>query len=1304
MAAFRGPRLQVGSATWLAEERSAAFRIVQQESEEFSYSARNELEWLNEHMAGIFDENAVNFAEAFKTPGKLRGKTPRTVGKNKLGEARAPLSDVFAATPNGSTQQNARPLSIRVSPRFQSRVSKASPKPASPRRHRQSPKPAGQSFTQDSGYYGSQDIGSNRIDGAEGLGSTQESVFDHVAARTTAFLSEQSPARTVATSSPEKTFESARQEKTAQIFREDTALDQPDVQGTTGTLESDNALDSHDPAMDMPSSPVLLSPEQRHEAVETDTQNPQATNDEPASEDIRSPSEGSSPIRPTVVRKSSLNFASLPAREPLVAGKSTGTRVSRTSHLDLRTSYYNKPVEGRATSQAEEDDDSNNDDDFDSVEPVVRESPKTSEVVEDLALHHAKTYTQRLQDQISLLGKSQSTSMRQSKSIPSSSNAPNATAVQPAIVAQISSPLRSPLRKEATTTTPGAFPEDDDDWIEPPATLTVEETRPPMPKSHSADIMEQIHGKSTVGEDMMIGTQRETQSQEPADMELVSPTQKRTAYGHKKSASSSVTLAMSRSDLSMGPPLTKSVTVSNPTLDDVGMSPESPSRSYRDSPLKQVKNKVSSILKISKGLLASSAAISAQGKSSILSPSPSRAAFFPVPSVESLSTKFSMDSPRARPQTQSSEQPSSPTRPTTGRRTRGSIEKEKEEKRREKEAKRVAEQNEKEAKRLAEQNEKLEKAREKEREKARVFSKEQEKAAQAEPQVASRNEQEAQSVKETPKPTRTSPRKAKPTGEGGWSVDKDADVSDATSLMPPPSAARSTGLGQANRGKEVKRPVKPSKDAHSKPKQAPTVIRVNTGSQHSQFNPGGGGSATNAGVAVPQAQSQPQTKASQASLQQKPVTQSLKGSVSSSGRPRALDLAAKKKEQDEREAQRRRNVKLENERKRAAAQEEQRKQEQQRKQEAEAQKQREADQAEAKKRQAAIERAKQTKAPPPAVRSQLNGSADSSAAQERPQSVLSSHKPDSQPARPHSRMASGLYRPYDDSGRPVNAVLSHAAKSAKRPLGTDADDGLAKRPPSRGGPTYQAAEAKRRRTSNEFADAAETSHAPNIKGPPVRPSGGFKKDSHTKSMLPNGYTTAPQSATRDLFKATVTSQLQSHSKATHPLDMAQIVKGTIPFAPNPNAAGSSYKTPARPVAFNSVKSAAKSVQRPSPHFANGENIELPEIPTDDEDDDDDESHGIGAASWADSPDLRRALQKQEDMDPAAIFGRPAPLNMEEVFNKSKDRFHKFRMRTSSANWSGTDRLTEDDIRKDMAARDKMRREGGWSYQMSKDML
>lgn len=189
-------------------------------------------------------------------------------------------------------------------------------------------------------------------------------------------------------------------------------------------------------------------------------------------------------------------------------------------------------------------------------------------------------------------------------------------------------------------------------------------------------------------------------------------------------------------------------------------------------------------------------------------------------------------------------------------------------------------------------------------------------------------------------------------------------------------------------------------------------------------------------------------------------------------------------------------------------------------------------------------------------------------------------------------------------------------------------------------------------------------------------------------------------------------------KAKNPMDMAQFSKGAIPFAPNPNPAGpssSSHKTPARPQGPGGIagaKSAAKSATRSSPRFQNGESIELPEINTDDEDDSDDDDNGGGSgaggskdvmAAWADSPELRRALVEQEAKDPFQIFGAPAPLNMEEVFAKSKDRFHKFRNRTSSANWSGHDRLTDEDIRRDLQARDRMRREGGWSYEMSREL-
>lgn len=51
--------MQVGCTAWVIEERNAALQIAQSEVDEFSYSARNELDWLNEHMAGIFNENEM---------------------------------------------------------------------------------------------------------------------------------------------------------------------------------------------------------------------------------------------------------------------------------------------------------------------------------------------------------------------------------------------------------------------------------------------------------------------------------------------------------------------------------------------------------------------------------------------------------------------------------------------------------------------------------------------------------------------------------------------------------------------------------------------------------------------------------------------------------------------------------------------------------------------------------------------------------------------------------------------------------------------------------------------------------------------------------------------------------------------------------------------------------------------------------------------------------------------------------------------------------------------------------------------
>ncbi len=49
----------VGSSPWIAEEQENMQQFIDQETEDFAFSARNEVEWLNEHMAEIFASNQL---------------------------------------------------------------------------------------------------------------------------------------------------------------------------------------------------------------------------------------------------------------------------------------------------------------------------------------------------------------------------------------------------------------------------------------------------------------------------------------------------------------------------------------------------------------------------------------------------------------------------------------------------------------------------------------------------------------------------------------------------------------------------------------------------------------------------------------------------------------------------------------------------------------------------------------------------------------------------------------------------------------------------------------------------------------------------------------------------------------------------------------------------------------------------------------------------------------------------------------------------------------------------------------------
>ncbi|KAJ3121957.1 hypothetical protein HK098_003249 [Nowakowskiella sp. JEL0407] len=93
--------------------------------------------------------------------------------------------------------------------------------------------------------------------------------------------------------------------------------------------------------------------------------------------------------------------------------------------------------------------------------------------------------------------------------------------------------------------------------------------------------------------------------------------------------------------------------------------------------------------------------------------------------------------------------------------------------------------------------------------------------------------------------------------------------------------------------------------------------------------------------------------------------------------------------------------------------------------------------------------------------------------------------------------------------------------------------------------------------------------------------------------------------------------------------------------------------------------------------------EIPDIPDSEDEDEyhsDDEdlqkpktTVGKPLPDWVLSPNLKKALANQTRQDPDEIFGAVQPLALEDVFKGSK---RTFRARTSSAHWTGTDRLTE----------------------------
>ncbi|EPS40618.1 hypothetical protein H072_5521 [Dactylellina haptotyla CBS 200.50] len=230
-------------------------------------------------------------------------------------------------------------------------------------------------------------------------------------------------------------------------------------------------------------------------------------------------------------------------------------------------------------------------------------------------------------------------------------------------------------------------------------------------------------------------------------------------------------------------------------------------------------------------------------------------------------------------------------------------------------------------------------------------------------------------------------------------------------------------------------------------------------------------------------------------------------------------------------------------------------------------------------------------------------------------------------------------------------------------------------------------QTKRRKTE----DVSETP-VPSTFAPPIRQSTARKENlppSKIGGIFSQDYTPAPNTHMQfnqgsSLAKTTLPPPQQLKSNNSLPqVDAVKYSHDKLKFG--------TMVTPSAP----RTGRLPPTISRESPIYPNPESIELPEIHTDSEDDEGDKSFRV--PKWADSPELRQALQDQLGIDPETIFGPIAPLSMEDIFRGRTDRA-KFRARTSSANWSGADRLTAAEIEADRIERQRILENGGWTYQ------
>ncbi|KAF2642632.1 hypothetical protein P280DRAFT_548078 [Massarina eburnea CBS 473.64] len=1185
----------IGSAHWILDERHQSNDLVSQEQEDFGFSVRNELEWLNEHMTEIFAHNGQSNLDVFKTPGKLRGKTPHTARK-RAAENRQPLADLIAVNAQKRTSPAEQSLQVNLhknlgKARFQ--IAEDSQNDA-PVKSPMAKSPAPQALFSallgkgKENAHGNYAYGSPRASPERRPGTGHSAIPVHFSplphsTQDTAMtgqdevFSQPQTQSTQATQSFERSINSPDKERreTGDSFvsakeafaASKTGFNEEDLHANVEEdgmdVDDDKPDDSHSSAQDtvvrheISSSsvedgtalhheiPDFPQPPQRvsdaysisadtHEAFETAYKRAHAP--EPKSliappelpgmsaravsedatqqdgtvvhhiiedqmdmdDDARSTSDGSSPAKPPV-RKSSLTFASLPARQPLLAKKSMGDRISRTSHIDqnkARASNLGRFTGGKSLggSQLQQTESQNNDQhdehmDTDNVRPeLLREESETTKI-------HNKTSSQRLLERINMLKQKNEAPVRASQHIlshtaqaPSSSTSEQSQpkevtqAIQPVTAAPVSQPAYPSLPANLSGK---IIDDDEDDWISPIRTTAPAPTRPAFSKSHSANTR-------------------------PAPSPIAVP---------------------------------KPVSVSNPADLSTVVESTTPAGSptgkkYTDGPLSASKAKFYSALRAAKDKIVGSGATTTQNKLDALSESPVRPlskqsktdssddVFSSPKRNEKAGTSFFSHLRSPSKESLRSNKPKvaamagSPTK-EDNRRTRSSSERERQ---KDKDVR------EKELKQKQRTDDKLKEMRDKESKAAAQYQKTKASFSKTPAMMASQQNLRQAAALATKTPSASAHQSRPRPGTNR------TNTADSTEDMPPPPPPKSFLPTTGHKLREAKKLVKvPSKTelAKSEPQKIMVNLKYPNSNRYGQAPPPPSRhAAPSAPVAVPSVTSKPAPAPKMVPTSRPGTAASNRGQSAfskSGGPPKSTSGIAK------------------------------------------------------------------TTAPR-AGRPQQPKVAEKPV--EKPKTVPAPAQPrsDLAAARPVDRM-----REVQEINRIKVPPMNTAKPPVKRPFQPENDEAL-HRPAKR--PSQQA------------------------KMNPVTPA------------------------------------------------HAQFAKGKIPFAES-----------------------IKSTQPAQPQYQDGNDIELPACVTDSEDDSDAEGDSFEQPSWVNTPNLHQLLTQQQLVDPETIFGPIAPLNMEAVFPDNKEKHKRFRQRTSSAYWAN-DQVTDEEKRKEREARERLVKEGAWTYNPS----